>query len=98
CPRSDDDSDYPLRPVFAMSFKRTVDSGLLLSLFAGARRQNINITDILDSLDLTTLKGVLEGSLQSSDVRVDLEVLGPLLRHLWHEMGDEASGFLRRPL
>jgi AraC-like DNA-binding protein len=81
-----------------MSFNRSVDSGLLLSLFAGAHRQDVPVSGILETLHLDALQAVLEGRLNSREVRVELDALGPLLRHLWHEMGDEASGFLQRPL
>ena len=81
-----------------MSLNRTISSTLMLSLFAGAQRQQIDIQNLLQQLNLTDLQAVLDGNLPSKEVRVDLDVLGPLLRHLWREMGDEASGFLQRPL
>ena len=97
-----------------MSLNRSISSAFLLSLFSGAQRQHIKLSKILHDLELTELQAVLESkkgcedscavsSTESSieirpDSRVDLEALGPLLRYLWREMGDEASGFLQRPL
>ena len=81
-----------------MSQNRTISSALLVSLFSGALHQNINVKVILQDLGLDSLLENLNGKQGSENVRIDIDVLGPLLRALWHELGDEASGFLRRPL
>jgi len=81
-----------------MSINRSVASALLISLFAGAQRQRVDVPGILKDLNLPELQAVLEGKQPANEVRVDLDELGPLLRRLWRDMGDEASGFLQRPL
>lgn len=81
-----------------MSLNRSVSSALLESLFAGAQRQQVDVLKILQELGLHELQAVLEAKQSAQEVRVDLDELGPLLRFLWREMGDEASGFLQRPL
>tara|TARA_B100001063_G_C16755052_1_gene552622 strand:+ start:13 stop:1038 length:1026 start_codon:yes stop_codon:yes gene_type:complete len=72
---------------------RTISSALLGSLFSGAMHQGVDVRGMLKELELDDLYE----HLSTKDIRVDIESLGPLLRALWFEMGDEASGFLRRP-
>tara|TARA_R110001599_G_scaffold9284_3_gene45985 strand:- start:27 stop:1067 length:1041 start_codon:yes stop_codon:yes gene_type:complete len=81
-----------------MSLNKTISCSLLLSLFSGAISQNINIDKMLAGLGLFDVQDAFNNKTKPEDVRVDLEDLGPLLRSLWREMEDEASGFLTRPL
>tara|TARA_R110002072_G_scaffold89737_10_gene201074 strand:- start:2182 stop:3219 length:1038 start_codon:yes stop_codon:yes gene_type:complete len=81
-----------------MPQNRTISSDLLISLFSGALHQNVNVQNILKNLQLEALLENLDKYSSSTKARINIDVLGPLLRSLWHEMGDEASGFLRRPL
>tara|TARA_R110001592_G_scaffold248308_1_gene510603 strand:- start:79449 stop:80495 length:1047 start_codon:yes stop_codon:yes gene_type:complete len=76
----------------------SISSALLLSLFSGAKRQKIDFKRLFENLDLFDINAALDGDIDLSNMRVDLDDLGPLLRRLWHEMEDEASGFLQRPL
>lgn len=81
-----------------MSYSKTISSSLLLSLFSGAAKQNIDIGKILEDLNLFELKDVFNNKTASKNLRLELDSLGPLLRTLWRELQDEASGFLNRPL
>tara|TARA_R110001592_G_scaffold362052_1_gene674729 strand:- start:5478 stop:6524 length:1047 start_codon:yes stop_codon:yes gene_type:complete len=81
-----------------MSQHRSVSSALLLSLFSGAKRQKIDFDKLFENKPIFDINAAFEGKVDLSNKRVDLEELGPLLRALWHEMEDEASGFLTRPL
>lgn len=80
-----------------MSVNRSISSALLRSLFSGAKNQNIDLHALFGRLQLPELQAALENKSSAAEIRVGLDDLGPLLRALWHEMGDEASGFLRRP-
>ncbi len=80
-----------------MSLNRSISSDLLISLFSGAQRNHIDLAPMLRTLELEDVLLVIKGELPAHEVRVELDKLGPLLRYLWGEMGDEASGFLRRP-
>ena len=71
---------------------------MLLSLFSGAVSQSLNIDKMLEDLELYDIQKAFNYKINPDDVRVDLEDLGTLLRGLWREMEDEASGFLNRPL
>ncbi|MFT6905571.1 MAG: AraC-like DNA-binding protein [Oleiphilaceae bacterium] len=81
-----------------MSQHRSISSALLLSLFSGAKHQKIDLSKLLENLKLSDIKAAYEGRVDLKNNRINLESLGPLLRSLWHEMEDEASGFLTRPL
>ncbi len=81
-----------------MSQHRSISSALVLSLFSGAKHQHIDIDKLFENFELFDLKAALAGECDLKNQRIDLDDLGPLLRHLWHAMEDEASGFLKRPL
>jgi AraC-like DNA-binding protein len=81
-----------------MPFNKTISCSLLLSLFSGAIKKKIKVSELLEDLELFEVQDALNKKIDSKDVRVDLDALGPLLRTLWREMEDEASGFLNRPL
>jgi AraC-like DNA-binding protein len=81
-----------------MNQHRSISSALLLSLFSGAKNKKIDLNKLFENLKLFDIKDAYEGCADLKNNRIDLESLGPLLRSLWHEMEDEASGFLTRPL
>ncbi|MFV1872296.1 MAG: AraC family transcriptional regulator [Oleiphilus sp.] len=81
-----------------MSLHKSISSELLDSLFSGARRQNINIEAILTEVGLSDELVLKDETEPASERRIDLDYLGPILRQLWLQMEDEASGFLKRPL
>lgn len=81
-----------------MSQNRTISSALLASLFSGALHQNIDVENMLKTLGIDELFDILSKDANTENIRIDIDTLGPLLRALWFEMGDEASGFLQRPL
>ena len=74
-----------------MHFNDSVNATLLESLLAGAHYQKVNISRVFK------LAGQNPNILENYE-RVHLDCVGPLLRSLWLEMEDEASGFLTRPL
>lgn len=80
-----------------MSNKYSIPVSLIQSLFSAPRIHKIDIESVLKRAGLSTLAPTLL-STAHTDERISLEDMGPLLRGLWHEMGDEASGFLRSPL
>lgn len=80
-----------------MIHQRSISSALLRSLFSGARKQSIDLEELYKDFDLIGIRASLASTTSNEDARIDLDVLGPLLRRLWHHMGDEASGFLNRP-
>lgn len=75
----------------------SISSALLRSLFSGAKKQGINLSRLLEKTGLPELRDLLDKNQNDDDLRINLEHLGPILRSLWFEMGDEASGFLQRP-
>ncbi len=79
--------------------KHSVPVALLQSLLAGPRHHGVDISKLLREGELNELATLL-GSLDttSPEERIALDRIGPLLRTLWLEMGDEASGFLSQPL
>ena len=68
----------------------SVDATLLESLLAGAHFHNVNLTRVFEDAGL-------DPNILKENDRLHLDCVGPLLRSLWLEMGDEASGFLKRP-
>lgn len=68
----------------------SVNSTLLESLLAGAHFHNVNLQRIF-------IDAGLDPEILQKHDRLHLDHVGPLLRSLWLEMGDEASGFLSRP-
>jgi len=68
----------------------SVDATLLESLLAGAHFHNVNLTRVFEDAGL-------DPNILKENDRLHLDCVGPLLRSLWLEMGDEASGFLTRP-
>lgn len=81
-----------------MSPSRTISSALLASLFSGAVFHRVNLESLIQEFQLEDIFKSLATDSLVHDARIDIDVLGPLLRALWHEMDDEASGFLGRPL
>lgn len=79
-----------------MERKHSVPVQLIRSLLVAAKAQRLDIEALLCDAGLSHLELVLSGDL--TEQRVGLEDLGVLLRALWLELGDEASGFLSRPL
>lgn len=77
-----------------MSHQYTIPAQLVQSLLQGARKQEVDIPKVLESSGLSHLTDIFEFNAQ----RINLEDVGRLLDALWHEMDDEASGFLSFPL
>jgi AraC-like DNA-binding protein len=69
----------------------SVSSTLLESLLAGAKFHNANLSRIFKNAGL-------DPDILHNNERLHLDHVGPLLRSLWLEMEDEASGFLTKPL
>ncbi len=69
----------------------SVSSSLLESLLAGAHFHHANLKLVFEQAGL-------DPHILEDHNRLHLDQVGPLLRSLWLEMGDEASGFLSRPL
>ncbi|MDX1451663.1 MAG: AraC family transcriptional regulator [Oleiphilaceae bacterium] len=81
------------------SVKHSIPRALVDSLLEGARFHQIDLARVLDTDELKELAPVLlERGSEMDRSRVPLDKVGPLLRRLWLSMGDEASGFLSRPL
>ncbi len=78
-----------------MSKHHSVPVALIQSLLVGPRFHQVDLNRVLERAELPQLAETLNET--DSEARIPLEQLGPLLRSLWHEMGDEASGFLTRP-
>jgi len=68
----------------------SVNSSLLESLLAGAHFHHINLNEVFEHAGL-------DPNILENHNRLALDHVGPLLRSLWLEMEDEASGFLSRP-
>lgn len=68
----------------------SVNSSLLESLLAGAFFHNVDLKRVFKHASL-------DPDILQKHERIHLDHVGPLLRSLWLEMGDEASGFLSRP-
>lgn len=81
-----------------MSSNKTISCSLLLSSFSGALKQNLDIDKMLEDLALFDIHDAFNNKTNPEDLRVDLDDLSKLIRSLWREMEDEASGFLNRPL
>jgi len=69
----------------------SVSSTLLESLLAGAHYHKVNLTSVFKEAGL-------DPDILQKNGRLHLDHVGPLLRSLWLNMGDEASGFLTTPL
>ncbi len=80
-----------------MNQYRSISGALLLSLFSGAKHKKLDSHRLFESPALADIKAAYDGQINLDEQRIDLDDLGPLLRRLWHEMEDEASGFLTRP-
>jgi len=78
-----------------MAHGHTVSLSLVQSLFSAARYHKVNLEKVFEDA------GVSNFSTLTTDhdvlARLELDQVGPLLRSLWGEMQDEASGFLRAP-
>ena len=73
-----------------MQLNDSVNTKLLESLLSGARYHQVNLDRVFETA------GLDPEILKKCD-RLQLDSVGPLLRSLWLQMGDEASGFLTRP-
>lgn len=69
----------------------SVNAILLESLLAGAHFHHVNLSNVFKNAGL-------DSKILEENDRLHLNHVSPLLRSLWLEMGDEASGFLARPL
>jgi len=69
----------------------SVSSTLIESLLAGALFHHVNLSNVFKNAGL-------DSNILEENDRLHLNHVSPLLRSLWLEMGDEASGFLTRPL
>ena len=65
-------------------------------MLTAAQRKGLDFNAVLKSNGLSHLAPVFAG--KDSDARIDLDDVGALLRGVWHDLGDEASGFLSQPL
>lgn len=82
-----------------VSPKHSVPLALVHSLLEGPRHHRVDINAALVKAGLEEFVKPLSASPVLADAqRLPLEKVGPLLRALWLDMGDEASGFLSRPL
>ena len=79
-----------------MERKHSVPVQLIRSLLVAGYRHGLDITALLEDAGLSYLVPLIQDPERFE--RVSLEDLGALLRALWLELGDEASGFLTRPL
>ena len=81
-----------------ISNNRSVSVGLIQSLLAASKFHNVDLEKVISNTNLK-LDNLFPSS-ESTDTtnRIELSQVGPLLRSLWHEMEDEASGFLSQPL
>jgi AraC-like DNA-binding protein len=81
-----------------MANSHTVPHAMLASLFSGAIYHRTDLDKVLKNAALDICEFDLDLAASARDnSRLDLAKVGPLLRSLWREMGDEASGFLSRP-
>ena len=69
---------------------------LMQSMLSASRPRGLNLNSVLENNGLSHLIPVFAG--KENDARIDLDDVGTLLRSVWHELGDEASGFLSQPL
>lgn len=82
-----------------MERKHSVPIELIRSSLVAAQSHKLDIQALLDDAGLSYIGPMLSSTAQDShEARVGLEDFGALLRCLWLELGDEASGFLTRPL
>lgn len=81
-----------------VSPKHSVPLALVQSFLAGPRHHQVDIRAVLQRGGLDELAAMLEEDCSDASRRIPLDKIGPLLRCLWLDMGDEASGFLSRPL
>ncbi|TNC83014.1 MAG: AraC family transcriptional regulator [Oleiphilus sp.] len=79
-----------------MEKQHSVPIALVRSLLVAAEQGGLNLTVLLEEAGLTYLEAILLDP--ESESRISLEDFGVLLRSLWLELGDEASGFLSHPL
>lgn len=79
-----------------MERKHSVPIDLLRAMLVAAERHRVEVPLLLQDAGLAHLEAKIS-DLENQD-RIGLEDLGALLRSLWQELGDEASGFLTRPL
>ena len=79
-----------------MSHNHSIPIALVDSFFAAAKFRNVNLAKVFASsgLDYSAFVRSLEDNPQE---RISLRYISPLLRSLWAELDDEASGFLSRP-
>ncbi len=81
-----------------MNPKHSVPALLIDSLLEGPRFHQVELKKVLYKAGLSELEPLIMGLDKHDEARLPLEHIGPLLRSLWMEMGDEASGFLGQPL
>ncbi|KZZ53127.1 AraC family transcriptional regulator, partial [Oleiphilus sp. HI0123] len=80
-----------------MSPNLSIPIALVDAFFFAAKRRNINLHSIFASVDLDYDKFQLDMGKDPLQ-RIDLNYVDPLLHSLWSELGDEASGFVEKPL
>jgi len=79
-----------------MTDGRSVSVSMLASLFAAAKQQNVDLKSVFGRVGLSD--DILDQKDVNGDIaRLELDHISPLLRSLWGEMQDEASGFLSYP-
>jgi AraC-like DNA-binding protein len=80
-----------------MSRNLSVPISLVESFFFAAKRRGFDLDPIFSDVGLDYkqfLRDLAENPLQ----RMDLDYVDPLFHSLWAKLGDEASGFVERPL
>lgn len=79
-----------------MSRAHSVPVELLRSMLVAAEHKGLDFNKALNESGLSHLLPLFED--HHSGARIELEEVGALLRGVWLQLGDEASGFLSRPL
>jgi len=82
-----------------MTHTHSVPMSLIHSWLEGPRSHGVDLENVLENAGLSSevLKEHMDQR-AGSEKRLNLDDMGLLLRTLWREMGDEASGFLSQPL
>ncbi len=83
-----------------MHYSNSVPLPLLTSLLTAPSKHNVDLMKVLNNAGLAQLSPLINASseLIPLNQRINLNDFALLLRSLWQEMGDEASGFLSSPL
>lgn len=79
-----------------MSHNLSIPIALVDSFFAAAKRRDVDLTRVFSDVGLNYAR--FQQMLEADPLqRMELDYISPLLRSLWAQLGDEASGFFARP-